>query len=205
MNSQTRSLFFVISLLAGGLGGCAERPFVWVTDLPVQAEERAVVGPRDSILVVVKNQGPLSGEFVVRDDGTYLQPTLGNIMVAGRDPTSIAADLQTRLAGIVTNPEVSVSIVKAAPVRVNVVGEVRAPGSYELMRDHRVVSALAVAGWLTDFARRDRVFVVRPDSQAAAQGGRAEERIRFSASELTAAEPHSARFQLRDGDIVVVE
>jgi len=205
MNSQTRSFFFVISLLAAGLGGCAERPFVWVTDLPVQAEERAVVGPRDSILVVVKNQGPLSGEFVVRDDGTYLQPTLGNIMVAGRDPTSIAGELQSRLAGIVTNPEVSVSIVKAAPVRVNVVGEVRAPGSYELMRDRRVVSALAVAGWLTDFARRDRVFVVRPDSQAGAQGGRPEERIRFRAAELTAAEPHSARFQLRDGDIVVVE
>jgi polysaccharide export outer membrane protein len=202
---KTRSLFLAIPLLACGLGACAERPFVWVTDLPVAAEERAVVGPRDSILVVVKNQAPLSGEFVVRDDGTYLQPTLGNVMVAGRDPVAIASDLQARLAGIVTSPEVTVSIVKAAPVRVNVVGEVKAPGAYELVRDRRVVSALAVAGWLTDFARRDRVFVVRPNAQATGQVARADERIRFRAAELTAAEPHAARFQLRDGDIVVVE
>jgi polysaccharide biosynthesis/export protein len=198
---KTRSFFLAIPLLACGLGACAERPFVWVTDLPVAAEERAVVGPRDSILVVVKNQAPLSGEFVVRDDGTYLQPTLGNVMVSGREPAAVASDLQARLAGIVANPEVSVSIVKAAPVRVNVVGEVKSPGAYELVRDRRVVSALAVAGWLTDFARRDRVFVVRPNAQVS----RADERIRFRAAELTAAEPHAARFQLRDGDIVVVE
>jgi polysaccharide export outer membrane protein len=190
-----------IALLASVLGGCAERPFVWATDLPVPAEDRQLVEPRDSVLVVVKNQASLSGEFVVHDDGTYLQPTLGNIPVAGREPAVIASDLQSRLAGILANPEVSVSIVKSAPVRVSVVGEVRNPGSYELLREHTVVSALAFAGWFTDFARRDRVFVVRSTALATA----AQARIRFRASELTSAEPHAARFQLRDGDMIVVE
>lgn len=204
--ARARCLCFALSLLAIGLGACAERPYVWVTDLPVAAEDRAVVGPRDSLLVVVKNQAPLSGEFVVRDDGTFLEPTLGNILVAGREPAAIASDLQARLAGILANPEVSVSIVKAAPVRVSVVGEVRNPGSYELIRDRSVVSALAFAGWFTDFARRDRVFVVRSMVPAApGQAGRPEPRIRFRAAELTTAEPHAARFQLRDGDMIVVE
>jgi polysaccharide biosynthesis/export protein len=199
------ALALVVSL---ALGGCAERPFVWVNDLPLPADEPTVVGARDTLLVVVRNQGSLSGEFVVRDDGMYLQPTLGNIFVANREPASIAVELQTRLRGIVADPEVSVSIVKPAPIRVSVVGEVKAPGSYELARDRSVVSALALAGWLTDFARSDGVFVVRATATPAPGLRPAlarDQRIRFSAPDITAAEPHAARFRLRDGDIVVVE
>jgi polysaccharide export outer membrane protein len=194
-------------LAAAGLGACAEaQPYVWVRDLPLPAEERAIVGLRDSLLVFVRNQATLSGEFVVRDDGTYLQPMLGNVAVAGREPSAIASELQARLRGIIAEPDVSVSIVKAAPVRVSVVGEVRAPGSYELQRDRSVVSALALAGWLTDFAHRDSVFVVRPGQRPApGRPASAEARVRFTAAALTASEPHAARFQLRDGDIVVVE
>jgi polysaccharide biosynthesis/export protein len=193
-------------LLLLALGGCAEHPFVWVTDLPLPAAQPATVGPRDSLLVFVRNQAALSGEFVVRDDGTYLQPTLGNIVVAGRTPSAIEAELLARLKGILTDPEVSVSIVKAAPVRVSVVGEVKNPGSYELVRERTVVSALASAGWLTDFAHSDRIFVVRPPPAAVpGQVPGADTRVRFSTAELKLAEPHAARFLLRDGDIVSVE
>lgn len=199
-----RAFLGAVSLL--GLTACAEGSFVWVTDLPLPVEVPAVVGPRDTILVLVRNQAPLSGEFVVHDDGTYLQPTLGTLSVAGREPAWIAADLRARLKGILTEPEVGVSIAKAAPVRVNVVGEVKAPGSYELTRDRSLIAALAVAGWLTDFAHRDRVFVLRPAPPAApGQRPGRDERVRFNAAELTAAEPHAAGFRLRDGDVVVVE
>jgi polysaccharide export outer membrane protein len=81
---------------------------------------------------------------------------------------------------------------------VNVVGEVKTPGVYELARDRTVMAALAAAGWLTDFASKDRIFVIRT-------GGEQEQRIRFRARELTAPDPHSSTFRLRDGDVVVVE
>jgi polysaccharide export outer membrane protein len=197
----------VASLLLLALGGCAEQqPFVWVTDLALPAAQPATVGPRDSLLVYVRNQTALSGEFLVRDDGTYLQPTLGNVVVAGRTTSAIEAELLARLKGILTDPEVNVSIVRAAPVRVSIVGEVKNPGSYELVRERTVVSALASAGWLTDFAHSDRVFVVRPPPTAVpGQRPAADTRVRFSTAELKAGEPHAARFLLRDGDIVLVE
>ena len=65
------------------LASCAtERPFVWIQDLPAAAagEADGTVRPRDSIAVVVMDQPTMSGEFVVHDDGSYLQPTLGNVM-----------------------------------------------------------------------------------------------------------------------------
>jgi polysaccharide biosynthesis/export protein len=180
--------------------GCAtERPFVWVESIPVESEPPGgIVGARDLLLVAVRNQPALSGEFPVGDHGEYLQPTLGTIAVAGRTTESIAAELQERLKDILVKPEVTVSVVKMATVRVNVVGEVKTPGSFELTRGRGLIPALAAAGWLNEFANGDGIFVIRSDGVSA-------QRIRFRARDLTAAEPHATGFRLKDGDVVVVE
>jgi protein involved in polysaccharide export with SLBB domain len=185
----------VVLLASIALGGCAEHPFVWVADLPNKAEAAGTIGPRDTLLVLVRNQASLSGEFVVRDDGAYLQPTVGNLSVAGKTSSAVAAELAVRLKDMIVNPDVSVEILKTAPIHIDVVGEVKMPGAYDLTRDRGVIAALAAAGWLTDFARSDRIFVVRGTDH----------RIRFEASALTSAEPHAAAFRLHDGDVVVVE
>ena len=119
-------------------------------------------------------------------------------LFAGRTPEDVATELKARLQNMITaEPIVTVSIARSAPVRVNVVGEVRTPGIYELGRDRTVTAALAAAGWITDFAGKDRIFVVRR--------GDAQTRIRFRTRELTGPEPRTAGFRLRDGDVVVVE
>jgi polysaccharide export outer membrane protein len=193
---------FVVATMLLALGACAtanDRPFVWVQDLPpVPPEGAAVIQPRDTIVVHVRDQPTMTGEFLVREDGAYLQPWLGTVTVGQRTTAEVAAELQGRLESLVVKPQVTVSIAKAAPVRVNVVGEVKTPGVYELARDRTVMGALAAAGWLTDFASKDRIFVIR-------SGGDQEMRIRFRARELTAPDVHSSRFRLRDGDVVVVE
>ena len=189
----------LILMSAFVVAGCAtERPFIWVQDLPSPTgENSAVIHPRDTIVVHVRDQPAMTGEFIVRDDGGYLQPMLGNVNVDRRAPAEVAVELQTRLGTLIVKPEVTVSIARGAPVRVNVVGEVKTPGVYELTRDRTVTGALAAAGWLTDFAAKDHIFVVRSgDNQL---------RIRFRSAELTAPEPHSVGFHLRDGDVVVVE
>jgi polysaccharide export outer membrane protein len=179
--------------------GCAtDRPFVWVQDTPLLDDGgQPIIGPRDTIAVDVRDQASLSGEFLVGDGGDYRQPGLGPIHVEGRTPAAVVIELEERLKLLLVKPQVTVSLVRMGPVRVNVVGEVRTPGSYELLRGRGVLPALAAAGWLTEFANRDRIFVLRPGQQ--------ETRIRFRARELTVAEPHAARFRLRDGDVVVVE
>ncbi len=189
----------IATLLMLAVAGCAtERPFIWARDLPaVAAEPEAVIHARDTIVVQVQDQAPLSGEFVLREDGGYLHPTLGNIFVEGKTPTQVAEFLQIRLTNVVINPRVMVSVARKAPARVNVVGEVKAPGPYELTRDRSVTAALAAAGWLTVFASSDRIFVVRV--------GERDLRIRFKAQELTGPEPRIAPFRLRDGDVVVAE
>jgi polysaccharide export outer membrane protein len=188
----------VLMLSAAALGCVTEHAFHWVQDLPVVPADGATIEPRDTILVSVKNQPALSGEFLVGDRGEYSQPTLGTVSVGGKTTTTVVAELQNSLTGVLVKPEVTVSIVKIAAVRVNVVGEVKTPGAYELTRSRGVMSALATAGWLNEFANKDRIFVIRSDGAAA-------QRIRFRAADLIAAEPHAIGFRLQDGDVVVVE
>ena len=193
----TQRAMMAAALAACAVGCATEQPFVWVQSLPAPDPSQPVIAPRDTLLVVVKNQTAMSGAFAVGDDGDYLQPTLGAVHVAGKTTGQIAGELRGRLGDLVVNPEVTVAVDKAAPIRVSVVGEVKTPGSYELTRDQGIVRALAAAGWLTDFADRDRIFVLR--------AGQAGPRIRFRTLDLTAAENHASCFRLHDGDTVVVE
>lgn len=186
---------------SASVSGCATTnngPFVWAQDLPPTAVEGpGTIHPRDTLSVVVLDQPSMSGDFVVHDDGTYMQPTLGNLMVQGKTAAQVTSELMARFKDMVVNPRVNVSIVHVATIRVSVVGEVRTPGSYELNRDRSVAGALAAAGWLTDFASKDRIFVVRQ--------GANQPRVRFPLRDVTAPETRAGQFQLHDGDVVVVE
>ena len=78
-----------------------------------------------------------------------------------------------------------------------VVGEVRLPGNYELDRERSVLGALAAAGWLSDYADDEAIYVVRKRSEQA--------RIRFRLQDLKKAEPRTSEFVLHEGDLVIVE
>ena len=193
--------FAVLACLLAALAttGCAtvEQPFVWAANVPApDMKPDGVVRARDSVVVAVRDHADLSGEFAVRDDGGILYPTIGDIHAAGLSVDEFTAQLRTRLSAVVVNPIVSVTISKLAPIRVNVVGEVKTPASYELTRDRTVAAALAAAGWLTEYADRDRIFVVRHEGNM---------RVRFRAREITSPDPAVARFRLSDGDVVVAE
>lgn len=191
---QMEPVALVLLLLLGA--GCGhEKPYTWVQELVLSPEPReAVAHPRDTLLVEVAGQPTLSGELVVREDGHFLQPMVGSVRAADQTPTQIAETLRRRLALLITNPVVTVWLARVAPIRVSVVGEVKTPGIQELQRERGLLSVLATAGWVTEFARPDRVFVLRGD-----------ERVRFRVRDLTAGERSAAQFRLRDGDVVVVE
>jgi polysaccharide biosynthesis/export protein len=191
-----RRLFGVLTLLA--VGGCSSPgPYIWVNHLtPQENPEEAVIAPRDTILVEVKNQANMSGEFTVREDGHYTQPLLGSVMVAGATPSTVAQTLSGMLRGMVNDARVAVWIGKPAPIRVNVVGEVKTPGTFEMTRDRTVLGALSAAGWVTEFAKKDGVYVVRMADKA---------RVRFLVTDVTSPTGPATRFRLRDGDAVIVE
>lgn len=157
------------------------------------------ITPGDVLAIRVWNQEAMSNPHArVRDDGKISIPFLQDVDVAGSTPVELAQRLQVKLKAYVVNPIVTVTVEEMPPLRVSVVGEVARPGQYDLERGAGVLSALAAAGGVTDYAHRDRIFVVR-------SSGASMVRIQFRYSALTSAEAKASSFRIRPGDVVVVE
>jgi polysaccharide export outer membrane protein len=91
----------------------------------------------------------------------------------------------------------TVVLEEAAPLHVSVLGEVMRPGYYPLTPGSGLAEALANAGGFTEFAHRDRLYIVRRSPEAT--------RIRFTYDALVHAEGKASAFRLRSGDVLVVE
>ena len=194
----------VVPLLLA-LSGCVPPPggaFVWAADYvarePGAADAQYVVGIGDLIAVQVFDNDKISGRGRVRSDGKLALPLINDILVAGKTPAQVASGVQAALkdGNFVLNPRVNVVVEDVAPVRVTVLGSVSKAGTYPVESGNGVAEALAAAGGLTEFAHKDRIYVLRKVPTPV--------RIRFTFSSLTQMGPAS-RFRLKQGDIVVVE
>lgn len=175
------------------------QPFVWASRLGKPDEQADVyrIGPGDEIYVLVADQAALSGAFTIGPEGTYIQPVVGSVALAGLTTKEAAQQLTARLAGILVRPQVTVTVTKRRPLRISVLGEVQRPGRFEVPFDEGVLSAIANAGGLTEFADDDSIYVIRREPHLL--------RIRFRLRDLAGPETISARFRLHDNDVVLVE
>jgi polysaccharide biosynthesis/export protein len=172
-------------------------PYVWASSLPPAAETADTLRAGDRVQVVVHGQDAMSGEFEVRPGGDIVLPVAGRVNAAGTTPEQLSSAVRERLRGVLADPLVTVVVAVRRPMGVSVIGEVRTPGRYEMRDGETMVDALARAGGLTPFADADKVFLVRRSQPGP--------RIRFRYSDFAEGSPSSIRFQLKDGDVVVVE
>lgn len=193
---QRSALTLVLALAASG---CAtDGKFVWVDELDREDLKPApyLVAPGDRLVVNVWNQPPLSGEVLVRPDGNITLPLMGDVQVAGVTPQQAAEAVARKLTGLVVEPHVAVSLAGTREPTVSVLGEVQQAGSYPLRPGEGVLEVLARAGGLSEFARKDAIFVVRRSQGL---------RVRFDYQRLARAVGAGVAFELQDGDVVVVE
>ena len=177
-------------------------PFVWVdqyaADAPAATEYLISAG--DLVSVQVWDNDKLSARARVRSDGRISMPLLGDVQIAGKTPKAVASEVEGELKAknYVVTPRVNVLVDEVTPVSVSVLGAVARPGSYTFRAEGGgVAEAIAAAGGLTDFAHKDRIFVVRRTPQPV--------RIRFTFKALTSATGKAAAFRLQSGDVVVAE
>ena len=190
---------WVVSLGLAALVSCATvGPYVWGDDYtpPRDAGEYRIV-PGDVLSVRVYQHDEVSGREKVREDGKFSLQLLGDVQAAGLTPGQLAGQIQTRLKEFINVPIVSVAVAEARPLVVPVVGEVAHPGQYTLEKGAGVLDALAAAGGFTEFAHRDRIFVLRRQPALV--------RIRFSFEALSHGQGGAIAFRLQPGDAVVVE
>lgn len=194
------------SLLALALGvfgsGCASAgQYVWYGEMP--ASERSpsnadyFINIGDTISIRVYEQEGLSGDVKVRRDGKTALPLVGEIVVAGKRPVELSAEIETKLKQFIVSPRVTVNVASAQPVTVSTLGEVQRIGTITLEPPARMVEAMAQCGGPNDFADKSKIFVLRQFPTY--------KRIRFTWDAILHNEDGAAAFPLRTGDVIVVE
>jgi polysaccharide export outer membrane protein len=200
----TRVAFRLLGLAAAlGLGCAPIGEYVWVdAGIPTQQRGDAafVIAPGDVLGIRIAGQDALSSRALVRTDGKISLPLVNDQLAAGLTPATLALLLDAQFKTFVNNPGVTVLVEERHPDLIAVVGRVTTPGTFQIRSGTGVLQAIALAGGITPFAQRDRIFVLRRESD-----GRPPLRIRFRYQALLAAEPRSAGFYLRDADVLVVE
>lgn len=120
-----------------------------------------VIGPQDVLTITSYDQADLTGKFVVETDGTFTYPLIGRMKAGGLTLRQIEAQLKAQLieGGFFRNPQIAVAIERYRSQKIFIVGEVRAPGSYPMSGDMKLVEALALAGSTLPSASGEAVIV----------------------------------------------
>jgi polysaccharide export outer membrane protein len=189
-------VFFASS---GVVASCSAGEYIWYTQLPpTQAQPPDyLIDTGDSVDVRVlghEDMGVLKQK--VRADGRISLPLVGDVEARGKRPSALRAEIEGRLKDYLVSPSVTISV-DAAPMTIICLGEVGKPGAVAMEPGGGLARALALSGGLTDFASRDRIFVVRQKPTPM--------RIRFNYQWVLRDQDHAASFPLRPGDLLVVE
>jgi polysaccharide export outer membrane protein len=120
-----------------------------------------IVGAPDQLSVRILPDPEVILEVTVRPDGMISVPLIGDVAAGGRTIPQISSDIQTKMGKFKRGAQATVMLVAAAHTDVTVFGEVVKSASFSLVKDTRVVEALAYVGGPTTFAWNGRIRVIR--------------------------------------------
>lgn len=130
--------------------------------VPVVAPDPSYrIGPEDALEISVWKDETLKATTLVRPDGGISFPLAGDLPAAGKTAAEVRDEIVKRLARFITEPEVTVAVVRVASYRVYVIGRVNKPGDIAVGRPIDVLQALSLAGGMTPFAVEDGIRIIR--------------------------------------------
>jgi polysaccharide export outer membrane protein len=154
-----RYLLIAVALLMGTTAALAQ-----------SADGGYVLGPDDTVQVVVYGQTEFNITTRIKADGSIVMPLIGTVKASGLSNMGLANQIADQLtkSGLLKSPIVNVEILNYVSKSANVVGKVTSPGIIALDRPYRALEALLKAGWVRD-GGANYVFLRRP--------GQAEQRL----------------------------
>lgn len=155
------------------------------------------IGPEDILEIVVWKNEEVSRTVPVRPDGMISLPLVKDVHAAGLTPMQLRESLTERLAEYIPNAEVTVIVTQVRSFKVSVLGEVANPARYQLQSYTTVLDALAMAGGLSEFAKRSRIVILRRD-------GDTMQRLRFDYKDVVDGDEGAENFLLQPDDIILV-
>jgi polysaccharide biosynthesis/export protein len=158
---------------------------------------RYEVQPSDVLQVSVWKEPDLTQQVVVRPDGAFSFPLVGEVNAVGKTVEELRRELVQQLTRIIPDVVVTVAVLEIRGNKVYVIGQVIRPGEFIVNPRVDVIQALSLAGGTTPFASPSEIFVLRRD-------GAQQRRLPFNFDAVLRGRDLEQNVLLRSGDVVVV-
>jgi polysaccharide export outer membrane protein len=181
------------------LAGCARNAY---PPAPIRAESpdyRYLIGPLDTINIIVWRNPELSGIVSVRPDGKISTPLVEDLPAVGRNPTDLARDLEKALSKQLRDPVVTVVVTafQGPPSeQIRIVGEAAKPQAIPYRQEMTLLDVMIQVGGLTDFADGNAAVLVRGK-----EGGK---QYAVRLRDLLKRGDISANIEMRPGDVLII-
>jgi polysaccharide export outer membrane protein len=188
------ALMVMVSLLAS----CATK-YPPAPAAATSPDYRYVIGPLDTVNVIVWRNPELSMAVPVRPDGRITTPLVEDTPALGRNPTELARDLEQALAKYIRDPVVTVivtSFVGPSNEQIRIVGEAAKPQAVAFRQNMTLLDLIIVAGGLTDFADGNNAVLVRGSEQ--------NKQYNVRLGDLVRRGDISANVDVKPGDVLII-
>ncbi len=155
------------------------------------------VQPGDVLLISVWKEIDLQQEVLVRPDGAFSFPLVGEISALNKTIENIRVELARKLSRYIPDLVVTVGISQINGNKVYVIGQVNQPGEFVVNPRVDVMQALAMAGGTTPFADLNDIKILRRTSTKQTV-------FEFRYSDVARGRRLDQNIILQTGDIVVV-
>jgi polysaccharide export outer membrane protein len=184
-------------MLVGAMSGCTSYPPA--PEKAASPEYNYLIGPLDTLHIIVWRNQELSTTVPVRPDGKVSVPLVEDLPALGKNSTQVARDIERTLARFIRDPVVTVvvtSFVGPYSEQIRVVGEAAKPQALPYRQKMTLLDVMIAVGGLTDFADGNRASILRTSDGSRQYGVRLKDLIRRG--------DVSANVEMKPGDVLII-
>ena len=141
------------------------RALTFEPQMNIATPQNYVLGPGDQLVIDVYGDTQKSVQLTVSPDGDVTVPEYGPIHVAGLSVAGAQKRVRNSLGSYYQSSDIKVSVGQTRTIMVNIMGEVRTPGTYTLSAFATVFHALYMAGGISDLGTLRNIKVYRQGRQ----------------------------------------
>jgi polysaccharide export outer membrane protein len=158
-----------------------------------------LIGPLDTLHIIVWRNPDLSMSVPVRPDGKVTVPLVEDLPAQGKNATQLARDIEKALGKFIRDPVVTVVVTQfTGPYseQIRVIGEAARPQALPYRQKMTLLDVMIAVGGITDFADGNNASILRT-----ADGG-GQYRVRLK--DLVRRGDVSANIEMKPGDVLII-
>ena len=198
-NPEVFKTILVAASIATLVSGCSSGKFPPAPTMAASPDYQYVIGSGDTLNIVVWRNPELSMTVPVRPDGKIAAPLVEDLPALGKDPSTLARDIEKALSKVIRDPVVTVIVtgfVGPYSEQIRVVGEAAKPQVLAYKQKMTLLDVMIAVGGMTEFADGNGASILRPLAGNKQYGVRIKDLIKRG--------DVSANVEMRPGDVLII-